>query len=77
MLRVQNPKYQMIVLRYILSDYWKRKQSPLKLSGIKEYGIAENIVYECIEGILDCPIKKPKYGIKRTNRVTCEQQPGR
>ena len=65
MLWGQNSKYQMIVLRYILSDYWKRKQQPSR--------IAENIAYEYMEGILDCPIKKPKYGIKRTNRVTGEQ----
>ena len=62
MMRGQTQKYQMIVLRYILSDYWKSKKL-----------LAKDIAYECMEGILDCPIKKPKYGIKRTNRVTGEQ----
>lgn len=73
MLTGQTQKYQMIVLRYILSDYWKSKQLPTELSNIKERAIAENIAYEYMEGILDCPIKKPKYGIKRNDRVTCKQ----
>lgn len=66
MMRGQTQKYQMIVLRYILSDYWKSKK-------LIEYTTAKHIAYECMEGILDCPIKKPKYGIKRNDRITCKQ----